>query len=126
MRKKEIQSDEAPAAVGAYSQGQQVGELIFTSGQIALHPDSGELVTGSFREEARQVLENLLAVVKAGEGSRESIVKTTVYLTDLSLYDELNEIYSDYFAKSLPARSVVEVKALPRGVNLEIEAIATK
>ncbi len=126
MGTEEISTEKAPAAVGAYSQGQITGDLIFTSGQIGLDPETNRPVRGDIEAEARQVLENLLAVVEAGGGSKDSIVKTTVYVTDLDNYQLINEVYESVFQESLPARSVVEVADLPKDMNLEIEAIATK
>lgn len=121
-----IETDRAPEAVGAYSQGTVRDGLIFTSGQIALDPGTGEIIRDDFEAEARQVLDNLLAVVEAGGGRADTILKTTVFLTDLSLYADLNEVYEDVFQSALPARSVVEVASLPKNVRLEIEAVAEK
>jgi len=126
MKTKELKTKEAPAAVGAYSQGQVAGDLIFTSGQIGLDPETNRPVRNNIEAETRQVLENLINVVKAGGGNKNSIVKTTVYVTDLDNYQLINEIYESIFQDSLPARSVVEVADLPKEMNLEIEAIATK
>ncbi|MFB6355984.1 MAG: Rid family detoxifying hydrolase [bacterium] len=120
-----IRTSDAPEAVGTYSQGRVVNGMIFTSGQIAIDPETGQLVSADFPSEAEQVLDNLLSVVRAGGGDRDSIVKTSVFLTDLSLYDSLNEVYRSYFEDSLPARSVVEVQSLPKDVHLEIEAVAS-
>lgn len=119
-----IETDEAPEAVGAYSQGWKTGNLIFTSGQIGLSPQSGELVNATFSSEAEQTLKNLLAVVRAGGTTGESILKTTVYLTDLEHYDSLNQQYEQFLQKPLPARSVLEVSNLPANARLEIEAVA--
>ncbi len=126
MKTKELSTKEAPAAVGAYSQGQVAGDLIFTSGQIGLDPETNRPIRNNIEAETRQVLENLINVVKAGGGNKNSIVKTTVYVTDLDNYQLINEIYESIFQDSLPARSVVEVADLPKEMNLEIEAIATK
>ncbi len=124
MKKSTITTNNAPAAIGSYSQGIRAGELIFTSGQLGLDPQTGQPVEGSFSEEARQVLENLIGVIEAAGGSSDSVIKTTVYLVNLDNYQKLNRIYQNYFNPQLPARSVVEVKALPKDMNLEIEAIA--
>lgn len=121
-----IQTDAAPGAVGAYEQGRVADGWIHTSGQVALDPETGDWVTDRFRDEARRVLRNLLAVVRAGGGDRESVVKTTVYLTDLDHYEALNEVYRDVFGDALPARSVVEVAGLPGEASLEIEAVARR
>jgi 2-iminobutanoate/2-iminopropanoate deaminase len=121
-----ISTDRAPEAVGAYSQAVVRDGLIVTSGQVGLDPDSGEMVDAGVEAEIRQALDNLLAVVEAGGGSESSILKTTVYLTDLDHYDLLNEVYHDYFSDFLPARSVVEVSDLPAGASVEIEAISSR
>ncbi len=121
-----IQTEEAPEAVGAYEQGRVADGWIYTAGQVALDPATGEWVNGSFRAEVRRVLRNVLAVVRAGGGDRSSIVKTTVYLTDLEDYDPLNEVYRGFFDASLPARSVVEVAGLPGEAAVEIEAVGRR
>jgi len=122
----EIKTDQAPEAVGAYSQGIIQGDTIYTSGQIGLDPDSGQMVDDSFEDEANQTLKNLIAVVRAGGGTAQSVLKTTVYLNDLSHYASLNEIYQSYFSEPLPARSAIEVATLPRNVRVEIEAVASR
>ena len=119
-----IETNEAPEAVGAYSQGVVQDQAIYTSGQIGLDPNTGQLIEESFEQEVRQALENLLSVVRAGGGSAESIVKTTVFLSDLSYYETLNAVYHSYFSDVLPARSVVEVASLPKNARVEIEAVA--
>lgn len=121
-----IQTEEAPEAVGAYEQGRVADGWIYIAGQVALDPATGEWVNGSFRAEVRRVLRNVLAVVRAGGGDRSSIVKTTVYLTDLEDYDPLNEVYRGFFDASLPARSVVEVAGLPGEAAVEIEAVGRR
>ena len=119
-----IRTDEAPDAVGAYSQGRVVEGLVHTSGQIGLDPDSGELVDADPEGELRRCLRNVLAVVRAGGGSRRSLVKTRAFLLDLEDYDTLNSIYAELLEEPLPARSVVEVNDLPGGARVEIEAVA--
>ena len=121
--KKIISTDKAPSAIGAYSQGVSFDNLIFTSGQIPLNPRTGKLIEGNFKVQVKQVLENLYFVLKAAGCSVENIVKITVYLVDLNYYKDLNEVFNDYFINSLPARSVVQVSALPMEAKLEIDAI---
>lgn len=121
--KKVIQTNEAPQAIGPYSQAVQVGNYIFTSGQIPLTKEGG-LVEGSMTEQAIQALENLQAVLKAAGCSLADVVKTTVFIKDMNEFAELNSTYEKYFAESKPARSCVEVARLPRDVKVEIECIA--
>lgn len=119
-----IRTEEAPDAVGAYSQGCVVQGVLHTSGQIGLDPDLGTLVDGGPEEELRQCLRNVLAVVRAGGGSTGSIVKTRAFLLDLEDYDRLNAVYEDLLDEPLPARTVVGVNDLPGGARAEIEAVA--
>ena len=121
-----IHTDLAPAAVGPYSQGVCVDHLIFTAGQIPLDPDTGKLVEGSFEEQVYRVLRNLAGILSAAGGSLDSVVKFTVYLTDLDSYATLNDVFERYFAADPPARSVVQVAALPLGASVEIEAVALR
>ncbi len=121
-----IHTDKAPAAIGPYSQGVCCGELIFTAGQIPLDPASGKLVDGPFEEQVDQVLKNLSGVLTAGGSGLDHVIKFTVYLTDLSNFTVLNQVFAKYFAQDLPARSAVQVAALPLGAEVEIEAIALK
>ena len=123
MEKKEINTNQAPKAVGPYSHAVQVGNLIFTSGQIPLTKE-GELVTGSMKEQAAQVLENLKAVLEACGSGLDQVVKTTVFISDMNEFDELNQVYAEYFNPHKPARSCVEVARLPKDVKVEIECIA--
>ena len=122
---KTISTDNAPKAIGPYSQGVHHHHFVFTSGQIPLNPETGELVSGDFKAEVLQVLKNLDAVLIASESSLKKAVKLTVFLTDLSNFTELNEVFSSYFEDHLPARSAVQVSALPMNVRVEIEAIGT-
>ena len=124
MDKKEIKTDNAPKAIGPYSQGIKVGSMLFTSGQIPINKESGEIVGNDIISQARQVFENLSAVLKAGGSSFSDVVKTTVYLKDLGDFTKINEIYATYFKAPYPARSCVEVSKLPKGALVEIDALA--
>ena len=119
-----IASDKAPKAIGPYSQAIRSGKIIYTSGQIALDPATGNLVDGDFAAQVRRVFENLKAVLAAGGTNFSSVVKTTVYLTDLANFGTLNEIYASYFGDTKPARTTVGVGQLPRGALVEIDLIA--
>ena len=119
-----VHTDGAPAALGPYSQAIVAGGLVYTAGQIPLDPDSGELVEGGVEVQAERVLENLGAILAAAGSSFSKVVKTTVFLSDMDDYAAVNEVYARYFREPYPARSAVEVARLPRGVRLEIEAIA--
>ncbi len=122
--KKIISTKEAPAAVGPYSQAVRVGSTIYCAGQIPLDPKSGQMVPGDIGAQTRRVLENIAAVLRAESLGFENIVKTTIFLTNLSDFQTVNEIYGSYFKKEPPARSTVQVPALPKGANVEIEVIA--
>jgi 2-iminobutanoate/2-iminopropanoate deaminase len=117
-------SDAAPAAIGPYSQAVSVGGFLFTSGQVALDPRSGELVAGGFEAEARQVFANLAAVLAAAGCGFADVVRATVYLADLADFPALNAIYAEIFAGHKPARSTVQVAALPKGARVEIDLVA--
>jgi 2-iminobutanoate/2-iminopropanoate deaminase len=122
--KKIISTNEAPAAVGPYSQAVRAGSMVFCAGQIPLDPKSGQIVSQDVGEQARRVLNNLQAVLKAEQLTLAHVVKTTVFLTDLADFQTVNEIYAGYFRDQPPARSTVQVSALPKGARVEIEAIA--
>lgn len=122
--RQEIRTDGAPAAVGPYSQAVRVGDFVLCSGQIPLDPAAGTLVGGDFAAQARRVLDNLAAVLAAAGCSMADVVRTTIYLTDLVDFAALNEIYAGYFEAPFPARSTVQVAALPRGARVEIDAMA--
>jgi 2-iminobutanoate/2-iminopropanoate deaminase len=119
-----IKTDKAPAAIGPYSQGVVAGGLLFTSMQIALDPSSGEMSGESTPEQAGRCLENIKAVVEAAGGSANDIVKTTIYLADISDFVTVNEVYAKFFGENLPARAVIEASALPKGALIAVEAIA--
>jgi 2-iminobutanoate/2-iminopropanoate deaminase len=118
-----IQTSQAPAAIGPYSQGVKAGKLVFVSGQLPLRPGTGELLT-DIREATRQCLENVRAIVEAGGAGMESVVKVTVFLRDMNDFAAMNEVYQGYFATSPPARAAVQVAKLPRDAVVEIEAVA--
>ncbi|PAU85180.1 reactive intermediate/imine deaminase [Halorubrum salipaludis] len=122
--KETVHTDAAPAAVGAYSQATTDGDLVFTAGQIALTPDGDLRDDASVAEQTEQVLNNLVAVLDEAGAAPEDVLKTTVFLADIDDFDEMNETYADYFDESPPARSAVEVGALPKGADVEIEAVA--
>ncbi|MDP7058203.1 MAG: RidA family protein [Nitrospinaceae bacterium] len=124
MNTRIIKTDQAPAAIGPYSQAVRIGNMLYTSGQIALDPRSGEFLSGEIEQETERTLENISAILKADELSLNNVVKTTVYLTDLSHFARMNQIYEKYFSENKPARACVQVAALPKGAKVEIEAIA--
>lgn len=123
---QKIETDGAPAAIGPYSQAIVVGDWVFTAGQIALDPETGELVPGGIEAEADRVLQNLSAILESAGASLATVVKTTVFLADLADYEAVNGVYARYFGQAQPARSAVQVAALPRGARVEIEAIARR
>jgi 2-iminobutanoate/2-iminopropanoate deaminase len=120
-----IKTDKAPAAIGPYSQGVVTGGLLFTSMQIALDPESGEMSGASTLEQAGRCLENIKAIVEAAGGSLSDIVKTTIYLADITDFVAVNEVYGKFFTENLPARGVIEASALPKGALIAVEAIAS-
>lgn len=124
MEKKQVCTDRAPAAIGPYSQAIDLGNLVFTSGQIPVAPDGN--VSNDVAEQARQCLENLKAVLEAAGSSLDRVVKTTVFITDMEQFGVINEVYAGFFAQPYPARSCVQVAKLPKGVAIEVEAIALK
>ena len=119
-----VATDEAPAAVGPYSQAVVARGLVFVSGQIPLDPRSGEVAGGTFADRVRRVLGNIDAVLRAAGSARERVVKVTVYVTDMGRFAELNAVYEAFFGEHRPARAVVEVAALPKGVDVEMDAVA--
>jgi 2-iminobutanoate/2-iminopropanoate deaminase len=121
-----ISTTDAPAAVGPYSQAIAAGPFVFCSGQIPLEPKTGILVEGTITLQTNRVLQNIAAVLRAHGLEMEHVVKTTVFLTDLGNFGEMNAAYSEFFPSDPPARSTIQVAALPKGANVEIEAIALK
>lgn len=121
---KVIHTDQAPKAIGPYSQAMQVNGFLFTAGQVALHPETGQVVDGGIEAQTRQVLNNLTAVLAAAGGSLANVVKTTVFMQDLGEFAAMNAIYAEYFSVNPPARSTVQVAGLPRGAKVEIECVA--
>ena len=121
-----VHTDSAPRAIGPYSQALAVGGWVFLSGQIPLDPATGELVSEEFPRQAEQALANLGAVLEAAGCDRSRVAKVTVYLTEIRRFAEFNQIYADFFGPHRPARAVVEVAALPRGAQVEVEAMAVR
>lgn len=121
-----VRSDAAPAPVGPYSQGVRSGDFVYTSGQIPLDPATGELVSGDIARETEQVLENVARVLEAGGTSLAKAIKVAVFLTDMGDFGRVNEVYARYFSEPFPARSCIQVAALPMGVRVEIEVIAVR
>ena len=123
--KKAIETSRAPAPIGPYSQAVKSGDFLFISGQIPLDPATGELVSGGIHEQTVQVLENLKAILESAGSGLDRVVKTTIYLSHMANFPEMNAVYAEYFsAETPPARSTIQVAALPKGAILEIEAIA--
>ena len=122
--KQVISTEKAPRAIGPYSAAIRVGTMIFTAGQIPIDPATGEIVAGGIEAEARQALTNLKHVLEASGAGMEDVVKTTVFLANMEDFPKLNAIYAEFFTEKPPARSTVAVKTLPKGVRVEIEAIA--
>ena len=121
---KIIQTPEAPAALGPYSQAVVAGEWVFASGQIPIDPGSGELIDGGIAEQTDRVLKNLAAVLQEAGVSLDRVVKTTVYLADMATFGEMNEVYAEHFGDHRPARATVQAAALPKNVGVEIDVIA--
>ena len=124
MNKVIIKTDLAPAPIGPYNQAVKAGNFLFASGQIALDPATGNLVNATIEEEANQVMKNIAAILKEASAEFNNIVKTTIFLSDMSLFAEVNEIYGSYFSGDYPARETVAVKGLPKNVNIEISITA--
>jgi 2-iminobutanoate/2-iminopropanoate deaminase len=125
--KKIITTKNAPAPIGPYNQAVLSGDMLYTSGQIALHPETGELVTADISSETKQVMENLKAVLKAADMTFENVLKTSIFIADMNDFSKINAIYGEYFnEETAPARETVEVANLPKFVNVEISLIAKK
>jgi 2-iminobutanoate/2-iminopropanoate deaminase len=124
MEKKIIVTPKAPAAIGPYSQAIRIGSFLYTSGQIPLDPETMKMITGDIEMETEKVLKNIEAILKADGLDLNNIIKTTVYLTDLSEFTRMNQVYEKFFSKTKPARACVQVAALPKGAKVEIDAIA--
>ncbi len=124
MNKQIIATDKAPAAVGPYSQGVRVGDFIFTAGQLGIVPGTKEFAGPDVEAQTRQALENLKAVLEAGGSCLKHVVKTTVFLQDIGEFARMNAVYAEFFPENPPARSAVQVAALPLGGRVEIEAVA--
>ena len=124
MPSSAIHTDQAPEAIGPYSQAVRNGSMLFISGQLPLVPGTGKLVEGSIADQTRQVVNNIAAIIKAAGGNLDNIVKTTIFLTDLNDFAEVNEAYGSFFESVPPARATVQVAALPLGAPVEIEALA--
>jgi 2-iminobutanoate/2-iminopropanoate deaminase len=124
VERQVIATKKAPQAIGPYSQGIKIGGLVFTAGQAGLDPSTGELVAGGVAAETRQVLWNLQAILEAGGSSLASVVKTTVFLTNMDDFQIMNQVYGEFFPQDPPARSTVQVSRLPKGAAVEIEAVA--
>lgn len=124
MSKKIIQTDKAPAPIGPYSQAVMAGNILFVSGQIALKPSTGELVLENITEETHQVMHNIKAILDEAGLTFSDIVKTSIFLSDMGLFAQVNEIYGSYFSADFPARETVAVKTLPKSVNVEITVTA--
>jgi 2-iminobutanoate/2-iminopropanoate deaminase len=126
LKREIIATPHAPAAIGPYSQAVQIGDLIYTAGQIPLVPETGKLIEGGIEEQTRQVMQNLANILEAGGSSLAQVVKTTIFVTNLGDFAAINKIYGSFFTGDPPARSTVQVAALPLGANVEIEAVAIK
>ena len=124
--KKVISTPKAPAAIGPYSQAIQVGNLIYTSGQIPIDPATGQLVEGGVKEQARQSLSNIQAILQEAGLTMASVVKTTVFMADMADFADMNSVYAEFFTEPYPARSAVAVKTLPKNALVEIEVVAEK
>jgi 2-iminobutanoate/2-iminopropanoate deaminase len=124
MERRIIVTADAPAAIGPYSQAVRLGELVFTSGQIAMDPETGQLIDGDVRAQTERVMQNLAAVLSEADSSFDRVLKATIFLVDMADFAVVNEVYGSRFAKEPPARSCVAVAALPRGASVEIEVVA--
>jgi len=124
MPKQIIHTEKAPAPIGPYNQAVKAGDLLFISGQIAIDPATGDLIQGDVKAEAQQCMQNLKAILDEAKLTFEHVAKTTIFLSDMSLFAEVNEVYGSFFSGDYPARETVAVKGLPKGVNVEISMTA--
>jgi 2-iminobutanoate/2-iminopropanoate deaminase len=124
MKKKNVATPKAPTAIGPYSQAIRIGGFLYTSGQISLDPKTMKMITGDIEIETEKVLKNIEAILKADGLDLNNIIKTTVYLTDLSEFTRMNQVYEKFFSETKPARACIQVAALPKGAKVEIDAIA--
>ena len=124
MQKKIISTNKAPQAIGPYSQAVRFNDLLFISGQIPIEPRSGAILAGNIKEQTKQILENLNSILTAGESSLNNVLRVTIFLTNLEDYAAVNEVYTQFFEESQPARSTVQVSRLPMDAQIEIDAIA--
>lgn len=124
MERTIVQTDQAPAAIGPYSQAVKAGSMVFASGQIPLNPATGEMIEGDIRDQTRQCLKNLRSVLEAAGSGLDKVVKTTVFIARMEDFPLVNEAYGEFFHHDPPARACVEVSALPKGAGVEVEAIA--
>jgi 2-iminobutanoate/2-iminopropanoate deaminase len=122
--KKVIKTTKAPAAIGPYNQAIQVGNLVYTSGQIPIDPATGNFVEGGIKEQTRQSLLNVKAILEKAELTMSDVIKTTVFMADMNDFSDMNAVYSEFFPEPYPARSAVAVKTLPKGALVEIEVVA--
>ncbi len=126
LNREIIATQNAPAAIGPYSQAVQVGDFVYTAGQIPLVPETGKLIEGGIEEQTRQVMQNLAHILEAAGSSLAHIVKTTIFVTNLADFAAINKVYGSFLVGDPPARSTVQVAALPLGANIEIEAVAIR
>jgi 2-iminobutanoate/2-iminopropanoate deaminase len=124
--KKIISTSKAPAAIGPYSQAIKVGNLVYTSGQIPVNPATGSFVEGGIKEQARQSLTNVKAILEEAGLTMANVIKTTVFMADMNDFADMNAVYAEFFAEPYPARSAVAVKTLPKGALVEIEVVAAE
>ncbi len=126
MEKKIIETQQAPAPIGPYNQAVQFGNMLFVSGQIPLDPQTGDLICSSIEAETEMVMKNLSAILETAGYGFEHVLKSTIFITDMGQFAQINAVYGQYFKENAPARETVQVAALPRGVNVEISVIAAK
>ena len=126
MEKKIVNTKEAPAPIGPYSQAVQAGNFLFVSGQVAINPASGDVEAKDIIEETQQVMRNLTAILHEAQMDFNNVIKTTIFLSDMAHFSTVNEIYAGYFVGDFPARETVAVKGLPKNVNVEISVIASR